>query len=143
MASWAGNDPAIACLRGRALGHSCFTTKTNGAADGTRTRMNSVDSGVPYLSASTAQMGVSESTRLLLDHSVFRLGAPTKLRTRQSVVCPAIRRRIPQRLPCPTWSGRRDSNPDRILRRDVPCPVERQAENGTGGRIRTFTSLCS
>src|ERR1022692_422630 len=84
------DDPAIACLRGRALGHSCFTTKTNGAADGTRTRMNSVDSGVPYLSASTAQMGVSESTRLLLDHPVFRLGAPTTLRTRQSVVCPAI-----------------------------------------------------
>src|ERR1022692_2913759 len=26
----------------------------------------------------------------LLDHPVFRLGAPTKLRTRQSVVCPAI-----------------------------------------------------
>src|ERR1039457_3162235 len=52
--------------------------------------MNSVDSGAPYLSAYTAQMGVSESTHLPLHHPVFRLEAPTKLRTRQSAVCPAI-----------------------------------------------------
>src|ERR1035438_766354 len=92
MASWAGNDPAITCLRGRALDHSCSTTKTklNGVADGTRTRMNSVDSGAPYLSASTAQMGVRESTHLLLHHPIFRFGAPTNLRTRQSAAYPAI-----------------------------------------------------
>ena len=48
-------------------------------ADGNRTRLCSVDSGVPYQSVSTAQMGVSESTHLLLHHPALRLGAPTNV----------------------------------------------------------------
>lgn len=147
MASWAGIDPAITCLRDRALGHSCSMTKTYGAADGTRTRINSVDSGAPYLSASTAQMGVSESTHLLLHRPVFRLGAPTKLEDTAERCLSGDQPGIPQRLPCPTWSARRDSNPDRILRGDVPCPVERQAEKWYGRKdsnlhVSAFVAQC-
>ena len=130
---------------------SCY-----GAADGTRTRINSVDSGVPYLSASTAQMGVGESTHLCYITPSFDSGHPRNFRTRQSVVYPAINpgsyngyRAQPGRPAgirtriasfggmCPVQLSDRPKmvraegfEPSRLcVRSAVSCPVERRPHN--------------
>lgn len=158
MASLVGFEPTISRLRSERPWPARLDDrdKTCGAADGNRTRIGSVDSGVPYQSVSTAQMGVSESTHLQLHHPALRLGAPTNVEDTVERCLSGDQPGLPQRYRaqpdrpagirtriasfggmCPVQLSDRPKmvraegfEPSRLcVRSAVSCPVERRPHN--------------
>jgi hypothetical protein len=126
MAPWTGNDPALTCLKDRALDHSCSTANF-GATDGNRTRMNSVDSGVPCQSASVANP--QNAKHETPNTKVVRAGGfePPSLSVRSRVSCPVERR--PHKEP---GTGTRHRTWNLLLQRQPLCQLSYPGMAGSG-----------